>query len=98
MLLKTATSNHKDEILVKDNNRCEKIEARMSSDMDLKAIASENEQLRNTTLCKVCLDEHVSVVFLPCGHLACCGHCAPAIRACPVCETFIKGTVKAFLS
>lgn len=98
--LETATNGDKDEIFVKDDDKCKTTEetAMPCADMDLNAIASENEQLRKATLCKVCLDEHVSVVFLPCGHLVCCGQCGSAVRKCPLCRTFIKGTVKAFLS
>lgn len=32
-------------------------------------LEEENRQLKDARLCKVCMDEDVSVVFLPCGHL-----------------------------
>lgn len=33
------------------------------------SLEEENRQLKDARLCKVCLDEEVGVVFLPCGHL-----------------------------
>ncbi|KAJ8311141.1 hypothetical protein KUTeg_011305 [Tegillarca granosa] len=62
------------------------------------AIIEENRHLRELQLCKICLDEDVSIVFLPCGHMATCASCAPALRKCPICRQFIKGTVKAIIS
>ncbi|XP_041379548.1 E3 ubiquitin-protein ligase XIAP-like [Gigantopelta aegis] len=47
--------------------------------------------------CKVCLENNVSVVFLPCGHLCCCVDCAARLRKCPLCRSRIEGTVRAYL-
>ncbi|XP_021348453.1 baculoviral IAP repeat-containing protein 2-like [Mizuhopecten yessoensis] len=57
-----------------------------------------NRELREQKRCKVCLDEEASIVFLPCGHLVTCPMCASALRKCPVCRTYIRGTVKAIIS
>ncbi|KAJ8311146.1 hypothetical protein KUTeg_011310 [Tegillarca granosa] len=56
------------------------------------AIVEENRFLKELQLCKICLDEDVSIVFLPCGHMASCASCAPALRKCPICRAYIKGT------
>ncbi|KAK3594451.1 hypothetical protein CHS0354_015450 [Potamilus streckersoni] len=64
--------------------------------IDSEQIRREHRELRETTLCKICLDNTISVVFLPCGHLVTCSDCAPAMRKCPICRTLIKGTVKIF--
>lgn len=48
----------------------------------------------NQTLCVICVEEKVSIVFLPCGHFTCCEDCAPAMRRCPICREFVRGTVK----
>lgn len=61
-------------------------------------ILEENRQLREQRLCKVCLDLDASIAFLPCGHIVCCKDCAPAIRNCPICRKYIKGTVKTYLA
>jgi len=46
------------------------------------------------TTCTVCMDDTISVVTLPCGHFSLCEHCAPNIKNCGVCRTYIRGTVK----
>ncbi|OWF51547.1 putative inhibitor of apoptosis isoform X1 [Mizuhopecten yessoensis] len=61
-------------------------------------LTEENRELREQKICKVCLDEEASIVFLPCGHLVTCPMCASALRKCPVCRTYIRGTVKAIIS
>lgn len=33
------------------------------------SLEEENRQLKDARLCKVCMDDDVAVVFLPCGHL-----------------------------
>ncbi|XP_030375195.1 death-associated inhibitor of apoptosis 2 [Scaptodrosophila lebanonensis] len=62
------------------------------------SLEEENRQLRDARLCKVCLDDEVGVVFLPCGHLATCNQCAPSVTNCPMCRAPIKGFVRTFLS
>ncbi|KAK3099468.1 hypothetical protein FSP39_004935 [Pinctada imbricata] len=63
-----------------------------------KTLIAENRQLKEQQICKICMDEDISIVFLPCGHMVTCVNCAPAVRKCPLCRRFIKGTVKAILS
>ena len=53
----------------------------------------ENQKLKERTRCKVCLDDVVTVVFLPCMHLVCCARCAPALTTCPVCRQHIKDSL-----
>ncbi|MEE6472887.1 hypothetical protein FKM82_009766 [Ascaphus truei] len=77
-------------------------------EQSLKFISSEDysdlpmeEQLRRLQeerTCKVCMDQEVSIVFIPCGHLVVCKDCAPSLRKCPICRGTIKGTVRTFLS
>ncbi|XP_071143576.1 baculoviral IAP repeat-containing protein 7-like [Mytilus edulis] len=65
---------------------------------DTENLIEENRQLRDQRLCKVCLDLEATIAFLPCGHIVCCIDCAPAMRKCPVCRTYVKGTVKTYLA
>ncbi|KAL3882527.1 hypothetical protein ACJMK2_028863 [Sinanodonta woodiana] len=67
-----------------------------SGHIDPEKIRREHRELSEATLCKICLDNTSSVVFLPCGHLVTCPECAPAMRKCPICRVLIKGTVKIF--
>ena len=54
----------------------------------------ENQRLK----CKICLDNEVGVIFLPCRHLISCVSCAPRLRDCGVCRKFIKRKIKAFIA
>ena len=36
--------------------------------------------------CKICMSSDVSVVFLPCGHAACCYECGESLSYCPICR------------
>jgi hypothetical protein len=75
-------------------------EAKFSAEpgADSLTVIDENRQLKEARLCKICMDEDVDTVFLPCGHLVSCNSCARSLRNCPICRTFIRGTVKTFLS
>ncbi|KAG8173533.1 hypothetical protein JTE90_016429 [Oedothorax gibbosus] len=48
--------------------------------------------------CKICMDEQVGVVFLPCGHLVSCPRCAQRISNCPMCRKQITALVRTYLS
>ena len=61
-------------------------------------LESQNDELREKTVCKVCLDCEISVVFTPCGHFVCCPGCAEQVTSCPVCRRFIALKVNAFIS
>ncbi|XP_062599305.1 uncharacterized protein LOC134260773 isoform X3 [Saccostrea cucullata] len=64
---------------------------------DVESLKRENSSLKDQIQCKICMEGTVSVAFLPCGHLACCADCAPAMRKCPICREFVRGTVKTYL-
>lgn len=48
--------------------------------------------------CKFCLEDEISIVYLPCGHLVTCSFCALGFANCPQCKTTIKGVVKTKLN
>ena len=50
------------------------------------------------SLLRICMDEEVSIVLLPCGHLVPCGKCAPALRNYPICRNGIKGKARTFMA
>ena len=58
----------------------------------------ELNDLQEQRICKVCYDEEINTVFLPCGHLVCCSMCAPALSKCPVCRTSITDPIRVYLS
>ncbi|KAL8579496.1 hypothetical protein ACOMHN_025449 [Nucella lapillus] len=57
-------------------------------------LRDENLSLRQPELCKICLDEEVSIVYVPCGHLVTCGACASTVKICPVCRETIGGQIR----
>ncbi|KAF5301488.1 hypothetical protein FQR65_LT08791 [Abscondita terminalis] len=62
-------------------------------------VASEDDKESNSnTLCKICYNKEVGVVFLPCGHVVACVDCAPVLTTCAVCRKPLEATVRAFLS
>ncbi|ELT93895.1 hypothetical protein CAPTEDRAFT_64177, partial [Capitella teleta] len=65
---------------------------------DLQSLLQENEEMKEQSLCKVCMANDSDVIFLPCGHFVCCSICASALTYCPICRTPIKGTVRVYRS
>ncbi|EDL37695.1 mCG141315, partial [Mus musculus] len=55
-------------------------------------------KLQEERMCKEYMDQEVSILFIPCGHLVVCKDCAPSLRKCPICRGTIKGIVRTFLS
>ena len=44
----------------------------------------ENEVLEGKTMCKICGERQVKLVFMPCAHLVCCLECGQYTTHCPV--------------
>ncbi|XP_013402166.1 uncharacterized protein LOC106167829, partial [Lingula anatina] len=97
---KTSQTQNTDKLSKKDKKK-KKQDAPVvkdSDDKETKSLIEENKRLKEERTCKICMDEEVSVVFLPCGHLVACVQCAPALRNCAICRAAIKGTVRSILS
>lgn len=47
-------------------------------------------------VCKVCLDQPMSVILIPCGHYVLCDECSKAIEVCPICRTAVSSKHKVF--
>ena len=56
------------------------------------------ERMQEERTCKICMDEEVSVVFQPCGHLSCCAECASGMELCPMCRAPIQEKIRTYLS
>ena len=80
------------------NNQLESDKDDENLDEAFNKLKLKNIQMKQEKSCKVCLDEEVEVVFIPCGHLVSCSHCAPSLKDCPVCRTRISAVVRAFLA
>ncbi|XP_033739629.1 baculoviral IAP repeat-containing protein 2-like [Pecten maximus] len=65
---------------------------------ELQRIKTENREMRERTVCKICLEDQVSIAFIPCGHLVACSHCAPALTKCAVCRKHITNKIHTVMS
>ena len=63
-------------------------------------LAKFEREIRDKKSCKICMEDDISVVFLPCGHLCCCSSCAnrPAVKICPICRIEIADKLRVFQS
>ncbi|KAJ9708110.1 hypothetical protein PVL29_000259 [Vitis rotundifolia] len=51
----------------------------------------EFERLQNEKiLCRVCFDEQINMVLLPCRHHVLCSTCCEKCKRCPICRVFIE--------
>ncbi|CAG2212464.1 unnamed protein product [Mytilus edulis] len=69
---------------------CPETQIPIIKEEDTESILEENRRIEESKLCKICLENKVNVVFLPCGHICACLDCSPAIRKCAICREFIK--------
>ncbi|XP_058810808.1 baculoviral IAP repeat-containing protein 8-like isoform X2 [Phymastichus coffea] len=49
-------------------------------------------------LCKICYNEELGILFVPCGHIVTCVKCAPGMTTCALCRKKIDLTVRAYFS
>lgn len=70
----------------------------VSSQAEVKRLEEELTALKNDRRCKVCMDETISTLFVPCNHFVCCDRCAFRVRQCPVCRQRIRSQVKPFMN
>ncbi|XP_012276927.1 death-associated inhibitor of apoptosis 1 isoform X2 [Orussus abietinus] len=70
-----------------------------SSLEDLSNVKPTNSKpIDDARICKICYNEELGVVFLPCGHMVACVKCAPGMTTCAVCREPVSMTVRAFFS
>jgi hypothetical protein len=58
----------------------------------IQAAAYLNEidvELRNRSLCIICLNSPKMIIFYPCKHKCTCKQCSDLISECPICRTAI---------
>ncbi|CAI0552593.1 unnamed protein product [Linum tenue] len=69
-----------------------KLQAALSEQTDItKYSQQEFERLQNEKiLCRVCFEEHINVVILPCRHHALCSTCCEKCKKCPLCRVPIE--------
>ena len=68
------------------------------------AVCQANEQVERE--CKICFEQQVDCVLLPCGHACCCYECGISVKfsslgglgRCPICRVGIKSVTQIFWS
>lgn len=64
----------------------------------LRSVHEEMQRRRLHLECVVCLNERVSILFTPCGHLSTCQNCAAKVgETCPVCMRPIETKIRAYI-
>lgn len=56
------------------------------------------ETCDNKLICKICLVNELSVVFMPCKHMVCCNDCSVTCDKCIICRQKITSFLKVFIS
>ncbi|XP_014217110.1 baculoviral IAP repeat-containing protein 3 isoform X2 [Copidosoma floridanum] len=61
-------------------------------------LPTEKKPMDDARACKICYNEELGIVFLPCGHIVACIKCAPDMTTCAVCRKKVDMIVRAFFS
>ncbi|CAH1164601.1 unnamed protein product [Phaedon cochleariae] len=54
-------------------------------------------RLMDALTCKICMDNQIDVVFLPCAHVVACTSCAARVDRCPLCRSEFERAQKLYL-
>jgi E3 ubiquitin-protein ligase XIAP len=53
---------------------------------------------QESRLCKICMDNEATILFLPCAHILCCQECADLVNKCPICRKTIESRIRSFFA
>lgn len=69
-----------------------KLQAALSAQSEItKYSQQEYERLQNEKiLCRICFEEQINVLLLPCRHHILCRTCGEKCKKCPICRVFIE--------
>lgn len=79
----TPTACHEDRVQVSDNRE-------NTEQQQVQMLKEKLETIQDSFVCKVCMDNDISTVLCPCGHMVCCNDCASQLAECPLCRTCIQ--------
>eukprot|EP00794_Sanderia_malayensis_P000392 gene392-1026_t len=65
---------------------------------DTTDLKRELNRVKELQTCKICMDQQVGIVFLPCGHLLTCPTCSTGMQQCPLCRAAIQSSSRIYLS
>ena len=63
-------------------------------------LEQENLEMFRKRACNFCHKTLSDIIYLPCGHLICCGQCSTSQlgKKCSKCEKVVNGLIKAVLT
>ncbi|KAJ8925294.1 hypothetical protein NQ315_009123 [Exocentrus adspersus] len=64
---------------------------------DCKDSEEKLHRLIDALTCKICMDNQIDVVFLPCAHVVACTVCASKVDRCPLCRSQFAQAQKLYL-
>ncbi|EPS59560.1 hypothetical protein M569_15246, partial [Genlisea aurea] len=69
-----------------------RLQSALAAQSEITNISQEEfERLQNEKiLCRVCFDEQINVVLLPCRHYVLCSNCCGKCKRCPICRITIE--------
>lgn len=58
----------------------------------------EEEEKKDSKLCKICYSNEYDTIFLPCGHVIACAKCASSVSKCPACRQPFDNIMRVYFS
>lgn len=73
-------------------NEIWRLQAALSEQTEITKFSQEEyERLQNEKiLCRVCFEEQINIVLLPCRHHILCSSCCEKCKRCPICRVYIE--------
>jgi baculoviral IAP repeat-containing protein 7/8 len=60
--------------------------------------SDEEEEKKDSKLCKICYSDEYNTIFLPCGHVIACAKCASSVTKCPACRQPFENVMRVYFS
>lgn len=57
----------------------------------------QNGNAKDASKCKICFENKLDIIFLPCRHIVACSTCRTQLSDCPACRCPIENVLKIFL-
>jgi len=71
-------------------------EATQNATRSVNYLLDRIKELEEVNKCKICFEEQVEIVLVPCGHHILCSTCSLKVSKCPMCNAVIQLKVKSF--
>lgn len=60
--------------------------------------SDEEQEKKDSKLCKICYNDEYNTIFLPCGHVIACAKCASSVSKCPACRQPFDNVMRVYFS